>query len=95
MLSLNKPQMTVVKVEPKTNFKFVLKDLRQGKFSAFFSFEYGGPKKLKPKWHNFWISVFLMITFQLFFKELVLNFFELFFKASQDAEFALCLVTLR
>jgi len=78
MLSLNKPQMTVVKVEPKTNFKFVLKDLRQGKFSAFFSFEYGGPKKLKPKWHNFWISMFLMIIFQLFFKEHVLFFFELF-----------------
>jgi len=80
MLSLNKPQMTVVKVELKTNFKFVLKDLRQGKFSAFFSFEYGGPKKLKPKWHNFWISMFLMIIFQLFFKEHVLNFFELFLK---------------
>jgi len=75
MLSLNKPQMTVVKVELKTNFKFVLKDLRQGKFSAFFSFEYGGPKKLKPKWHNFWISVFLMITFQLFFKGTCIKFF--------------------
>jgi len=91
MLSLNKPQMTVVKVEPKTNFKFVLKDLRQGKFSAFFSFEYGGPKKLKPKWHNFWISMFLMIIFQLFFKEHVLNFFELFLK-HHEMQSSLCVL---
>merc|ERR1712173_150230 len=70
MLSLNKPQMTAVKVEPKTNFKFVLKRLEAEKILCFFFLNMEVQRSCSP---NGTFSGSL--CFPVFFKQHVLFFF--------------------